>query len=823
MRSLNTDKLLYGEVLIDRHVWIDAVTRGLDKRGEESKIKSIEHRHKVIAQVTNWRFILTVTGSEISEHITYFSFSWADIHKISSSVGWIHIFLKDKSAISISQDNADIQSIKLWAIGEALKCEDNLWKNSLSINFHCETRVPPEGKWSAILSSYGIKMKYGENPMRINSNSDLTIEIVKKAFTRKNFANTNDNDSQRINDSKQGSGKDPCSKPNHTKAKKEEPNFDKNNKNEADGERVQNIDVNSNNGANNYDDNMANQFNKNHAKRRHSPSQQKVLNEINALIGLEEVKERITDIVNLAAINEERRRQGLNTPIMSLHMVFTGNPGTGKTTIARMLGNIFKALGLLAKGHFVEIDRAGLVGGYLGQTAIKTTAVLESALGGVLFIDEAYTLSPGQNGDLFGQEAIDTILAFMENNRDNIVIIAAGYTDQMSDFINTNLGLKSRFSTFINFDDYSPEEMKKIFLSMAYADNYVVNSICDAELDDIFSSVSTRSGKGFGNGREVRNIYEKTLLKQGGRLMSLEALDRNRLIEILPCDLPSQKIHKPAETSINKQAERTKLDINQLVGIAAVKKEIKKIIDMARMSKIRSEAGLPLMSPSLHMVFTGSPGTGKTTVARCLSQELHELGILTRDQIVEVSRSDLVAGYLGQTAIKTTKVLESALGGILFVDEAYTLNQQYVGGSDSFGLEAIDTILKYMEDNKDSLMVIVAGYQHEMSRFLESNPGLSSRFNRYIHFEDYSDNELFEVFRSMADANKYVIHKDAFVAIETVISTLRQQEYSKFSNARSIRNLFEKIIENQATRLVKTNQPSRDEIQLIISDDLCDL
>jgi stage V sporulation protein K len=163
------------------------------------------------------------------------------------------------------------------------------------------------------------------------------------------------------------------------------------------------------------------------------------------------------------------------------------------------------------------------------------------------------------------------------------------------------------------------------------------------------------------------------------------------------------------------------------------------------------------------------------------------------------------------------------LGGILFVDEAYTLNQQYVGGSDSFGLEAIDTILKYMEDNKDSLMVIVAGYQHEMSRFLESNPGLSSRFNRYIHFEDYSDNELFEVFRSMADANKYVIHKDAFVAIETVISTLRQQEYSKFSNARSIRNLFEKIIENQATRLVKINQPSRDEIQLIISDDLCDL
>jgi len=823
MRSLNADKLFYGEVLIDRQVWMDAITRGVDERGEESTIKNIEHRHKVIVQVTNWRFILTVIGGEISEHITYFSFSWADIHKISSSVGWIHITLKDKSAISINQNNADIQSIKLWAIGEALKCEDNLWKNSLSISFHCETKAPPEGKWSAILSSYGIKLKHGDNPKRTNPNSDLTVEVIKKAFARKNFANTNDNDSPRINDSELGSSKDPCAKPNHTKAKKIDPNFDKNHQNEADGGRVHNNYVNGNSRANKNDGNMENQLNKNHAKRRHSPSQQKVLNEINALIGLEEVKERITDIVNLAAINEERRRQGLNTPIMSLHMVFTGNPGTGKTTIARMLGNIFKALGLLAKGHFVEIDRAGLVGGHLGQTAIKTTTVLESALGGVLFIDEAYTLSPGQNGDLFGQEAIDTILAFMENNRDNIVIIAAGYTDEMSDFINSNPGLKSRFNTFINFGDYSPEEMKKIFLSMAYADNYVVNSICDAELDDLFSSVSTRSGKGFGNGREVRNIYEKTLLKQGGRLMSLEALDRNRLIEILPCDLPSQKVRKPAETSTNKQAERSKLDINKLVGITAVKKEIKKIIDMARVTKIRSLAGLPLMSPSLHMVFTGSPGTGKTTVARCLSQELYELGILTRDQIVEVSRSDLVAGYMGQTAIKTTKVLDSALGGILFIDEAYTLNQEYVGGSDSFGLEAIDTILKYMEDNKDSLMVIVAGYQHEMSRFLESNPGLSSRFNRYVHFEDYSDNELFEVFRSMADTNKYVIHKDASAEIKGVIGALKQQEALKFSNARAIRNLFEKIIENQATRLVKINQPSRDEIQLIISDDLSDL
>lgn len=833
MRRVNTDNLFFGEVLVERHVWIDVNTRGMTDEGEASADKRIEFNYKVIIQITNWRFLITILDGGISAHKGYWDFSWTDIRQVASSNYWVTLLLKDNSAISFRHDNAHMISIKLWATGEAIKAEkrhnaqgEDAGKQCQSINFSCETIVPYVVDWMSDLKCHGIMLNKGEKPQRVRHDNTLSIGLIARSFSKLNLERfkvdatsrdtekrTQTNRSETNRDNKKFSNKD--NKSNFECNKKQLDNIwgsDEHNFVDHQDARIQEP-VKSRNAVGDLSNNYT-------VRQRRSPSQQKVINEINALIGLDEVKERVIDIVNLVSINEERIKQGLNTPVMSLHMVFTGNPGTGKTTIARMLGSVFKSLGLLSKGHFVEVDRACLVGGFLGQTAIKASSVLESALGGVLFIDEAYALSPGLEGDQFGQEAIDTILAFMENHRDDIVVIAAGYTDEMNDFINSNPGLKSRFNTFIHFSDYSSDEMKKIFLSMAHSDKYIVNSICDAGLDEIFSNLSARSGKGFGNGREVRNIYEKALLMQNRRLVTLDKLGRNQLIEILPCDLPLPLSSLKSQTQKNKSVERSRFDIDSLIGITSAKNEIKKIVDMVRVTKIRSEAGMPPMSPSLHMVFTGSPGTGKTTVARCLSQELYELGILARNQIVEVSRSDLVAGYLGQTAIKTTKILDSALGGILFIDEAYTLNQAHSGGIDTFGLESIDTILKYMEDNKDSLMIIVAGYQQHMIRFLESNPGLASRFNRYIHFDDYDDMELLEVFKSLAESNHYKIKDDAYEAIRTAITVLRQREHKNFSYARGIRNLFEKTIENQATRLVRIIDPSRDEIQLLISEDI---
>ena len=834
MRKVNTDNLFYGEVLVDRHVWVDVTTRGMKEDGEKSENSRAEYNHKAILQVTNWRFLFTIVEGGIGSHKVYWDFSWSDIKEISSSNTWIKLTLKDASTISIRHEDAPIASVKLWAFGEAIKTEEkngdregDVWKQGSFINLTCETIIPRLGDWALILRSYGISFSKGEKPKRLEWDRSLSIDIVNRAFSRKNLEKLKEKDEENYKSAWSGEiEKDDTDDTKEIQRAREKLESEHNvsTVNRVDdiwGDTIRPEATKNTAPATNKvkADTTRKQPYSDTGRHRRSPSQQRVINEINALIGLDEVKQRVTDIVNLASINDERRRQGLSVPVMSLHMIFTGNPGTGKTTIARMLGNAFKSLGLLSKGHFTEIDRAGLVGGYLGQTAIKTTGVLESALGGILFIDEAYSLSPGLDGDQFGQEAIDTILSFMENHRDDLVVIAAGYTDEMNDFVSSNPGLKSRFNTFINFADYNPEEMKKIFLSMAYEDKYIVNGICDASLDEIFSRFAARAGKGFGNGREVRNVYERTLLMQNRRLMTLDELDRHNLVEILPCDLPLQASRGMKSEAIQEYGVHQH-NIDSLVGISSVKEEIKKIIDMARVSKMRSEAGLPIITPSLHMVFTGSPGTGKTTVARCLAKELYDLGILARNQIVEVSRADLVAGYLGQTAIKTTKILDNALGGILFIDEAYTLNQTYSAGSDSFGLEAIDTILKYMEDNKDSLMVIVAGYKQPMIRFLGSNPGLASRFNRHIHFDDYTDLELIEVFKSMALSNQYVIDAEAYAALQIAMSAFRSHEGDNFSNARAVRNLFEKSIEKQASRIVKINNASLEEIKLLTAEDI---
>lgn len=268
------------------------------------------------------------------------------------------------------------------------------------------------------------------------------------------------------------------------------------------------------------------------------PTYEELMEEMDALVGLETVKEDIKAMINFLRICKLRQERGLKTPELSHHMVFSGNPGTGKTTIARLLSKIYKAIGLLEKGQLVEVDRAGLIAGYQGQTAIKTAEVVQSAIGGVLFIDEAYSLVQGDN-DSYGKECIATVLKAMEDNRDQLVVIVAGYDDLMHKFIESNPGLKSRFNKYIHFPDYTGEEMEKIFLLQCKSNGYQLEEAGQKLIRDVFDRMYEMRDENFGNGRTVRNTFEKIINCQATRLAAAkgEGLTNDELMKLTVADV----------------------------------------------------------------------------------------------------------------------------------------------------------------------------------------------------------------------------------------------------------------------------------------------
>lgn len=256
-------------------------------------------------------------------------------------------------------------------------------------------------------------------------------------------------------------------------------------------------------------------------------------------------------------------------------------------------------------------------------------------------------------------------------------------------------------------------------------------------------------------------------------------------------------------------------ELNSLIGLHSVKREINNTINFIKVQQLRNSKGFEIPAISLHLVFTGNPGTGKTTVARLVSKIYHELGVLTKGHLVEIDRSGLVAGYLGQTALKTQEVVKSALGGVLFIDEAYSL----ASSDDTYGQEAIDILMKLMEDYRENLVVIVAGYSDRMKTFLDSNPGLRSRFNKYIEFEDYNKNELIDILKYICKKNSYFMEKECLEYAEDMISELIEKKEENFANARLIRNIFEKAISYQANRVIAMKQISDNDLQKLTKSD----
>jgi len=544
-----------------------------------------------------------------------------------------------------------------------------------------------------------------------------------------------------------------------------------------------------------------------------------ILAELDSMIGLTAVKKAVRTIAQTIEMQKERDAKGLKSQGQAIHIVFTGNPGTGKTTVARRLGQLFRTMGLLPSDKFIEKDRSGLVGQYVGSTAPLVNQVCTDAIGGILLIDEAYTLSGGKDGkaDTFGQEAIDTLLKRMEDDRGKFVVIAAGYKDEMEGFIQSNPGLKSRFTHFLHLDDYMPDELYAIFASMAKQNGYVLSEDAQMVAQEAIEELHRNRGKDFANARTARNLFDTTVRKMGSRLATLSSEERTEetLALITAEDIPYEKKKVLSVGEIL-------AELDAMIGLTAVKKAVRELAQTIEMQKEREAKGLQSKGQAIHIVFTGNPGTGKTTVARKLGELFKVMQLLPNSKIVEVDRSKMVAAYVGQTAPQVNKICDDAMGGILLIDEAYTLSGGKDGNADTFGQEAIDALLKRMEDDRGKFVVIAAGYKDEMEGFIQSNPGLKSRFTHFIHLDDYLPNELYAIFTSMTKQNGYVLSEDAQAVAQEAIEELYKNRGKDFANARTARNLFDTTVRKMGSRLATLSSEERTEevLTLIAAEDI---
>ena len=536
------------------------------------------------------------------------------------------------------------------------------------------------------------------------------------------------------------------------------------------------------------------------------------LAKLDGMVGLASVKKEIS---NLAAFLNLQIRRGETNTFQGKHYVFTGNPGTGKTTVARIMADVFRSLGILSRGQLVEADRSKLVAGYSGQTAIKTNQLIDSAMGGVLFIDEAYTLKSNDQ-DSFGSEAIDTLLKRLEDDRGKFICIVAGYTDNMHDFIDTNPGLKSRFTQTIHFEDYTPDELTQIFINLASGKKFTVDEETRGAIHRQFEQLYLRRDKNFGNAREARRIFDQAVERQSQRLiteMNNPNFTNEDMYRITVADLAvgqSEKI-RPLDEVLN--------ELDDFIGMLSVKNMIRRLAVQSMFMKQRAALGAgKVQQMAMNFILTGNPGTGKTSIARKMGEVLQSLEILPTSRVIEASRATLVGKYMGETPKIVNNMCDKAMGGILFIDEAYTLSAE----NDPYGKEAIDTLMKRMEDDRGKFVVVAAGYRDEMENFLAVNPGLASRFSHKMHIDDYTADELSEIYIKMASKDNYKLSDEAKSRLLDVTAHMVYNKNKNFGNAREMRNLLDSTIQQLSLRvsLMSPSEVTQETYQLILPEDI---
>ena len=512
-------------------------------------------------------------------------------------------------------------------------------------------------------------------------------------------------------------------------------------------------------------------------------SVESVLGQLEQLIGLETVKSEFSNIYKMQVAGLADRENS------HYHMVFTGNPGTGKTTVARMAADLFHRMGVLKTNKLVAVKPSDLISEWIGGTGIKAMEVIRRAYNGVLFIDEAYGIA---NMDR-GEELLNVLLQEMENNADKLIVILAGYTDEMRELLKTNPGLGSRIGQEIHFADYSQEELARIFLQMCKKSGFSLDDSARDELDDCIGALMTREF--FGNARDIRNMLQDlkevwsedfyTAVTQNG----VDAEDFPRVF--LPHHF--EKIMPP----------KKEVSIQDLIGLEVLKNKLDVFKRQAMYQKHLREKGFTNLSDfSMHMIFTGNPGTGKTTVAEYIGKIFHSLGLLSKGEVIRTERTKLVGRYIGETERNMQRILEQARGNVLFIDEAYTLCDTEEDRKD-FGSHVIDALLTVLAQPNPDMLVIMAGYKHEMDKMMNVNIGLEGRFPHKFHFEDYTADELMQIATTTLVKSDYMLEADAHdMLMEGIIETCANKD-SHFSNARWIlQTVANGILPAMSTRIM---------------------
>ena len=501
------------------------------------------------------------------------------------------------------------------------------------------------------------------------------------------------------------------------------------------------------------------------------------------MVGLKIVKKQIDEIIASDLVEKERKsRRGNDYNSSAMHMIFGGNPGSAKTTVAKLFASIAKEKGILKSGAFVE--RGGMdLDGICCVSDIRDAFI--AARGGVLFIDEAYSMR--------SDTAVTVLLQEMENQRDNVIVILAGYNERMQEFMELNEGLKSRIPHWIEFPDYTADELTNIFKLMLTEKGFTTTDDVVKEAHYIFEKA--RNMDNFGNGRYVRNFLEKAIMSQSVRLLSLRNdvsdIKRNELFKITKEDI--KELNEDTKDVCLPGDARQKLE--QMIGLESVKKVINKAAANFKFNKLCMERGISKDKASLHMVFTGNPGTAKTTVARLFANILKDEKVLSSGIFVETGRADLVGDHVGSTAKMVKRKFKEAQGGVLFVDEAYSLCDGHTGG---FGDEAINTLVQEMENHREDVIVIFAGYPKPMEEFLDRNPGMKSRIAFEVQFEDYTVDELVDIAKLMVSDKNMSITEEAIAKLRSNFEIVSKSE--DYGNGRYVRKMLEEAEMNLAER-----------------------